>query len=47
MNNNEIIEKLKQRNERLLLFLTDSELLEMEEAINNNYVDKFYYESRI
>ena len=44
---NEIIEKLKQRNERLLLLLSDSELLEMEEAIKNNYVDKFYYESRI
>jgi len=44
---NEIIEKLKNRNSKLESLLSNSYKLSMEEAIKNNYVDKFYYESRL
>ena len=44
---NEIIEKLKIRNSKLESLLSNSYKLSMEEAIKNNYVDKFYYESRL
>ena len=43
----EIIEKLKIRNENLNALLSGSFKLAMDEAIKNNYVDKFYYESRL
>lgn len=43
----EIIERLKDRNNKLEALLSDSYKLSMEEAIKNHYVDKFYYESRI
>ena len=43
----EIIERLKERNIKLLPVLSISYKNQMEEAINNNYLDKYYYESRI
>lgn len=43
----EIIEKLKARNNNLDSMLSGSFKLAMDEAIKNNYVDKFYYESRL
>ena len=43
----DVIEKSKLRNKNLCLLLFGSYKIEMEEAIKNNYVDKFYYESRI
>ncbi|MGM9971408.1 MAG: HNH endonuclease domain-containing protein [Anaeroplasmataceae bacterium] len=44
---NETIEKLKIRNNNLNPLLSGSFKLAMDEAIKNNYVDKFYYESRL
>ena len=43
----EIIERLKNRNNKLESLLSNSYKLSMEEAIKNNYVDKFYFESRL
>ena len=43
----EIIEKLKIRNNNLDSLLSGIYKLSMDEAIRNNYVDKFYYESRL
>ena len=43
----EVIKKLKERNMNLDLLLTGSFKLAMDEAIKNEYVDKFYYESRL
>lgn len=43
----EIIEKLKIRNNNLDSLLSGTYKLSMDEAIRNNYVDKFYYESRL
>lgn len=43
----EIIEKLKMRNNNLDSLLSGTFKLSMDEAIKNNYVDKFYYESRL
>lgn len=43
----EIIEKLKRRNSKLDSLLSDSFKLSMDEAIKNNYVDRYYYESRL
>ena len=43
----EIIKKLKDRNNNLESLLSGKFKIEMDEAINNNYVDKFYYESRL
>lgn len=44
---NEIIERLKERNKNLETLLSGSFKLSMDEAIKNNYVDKFFYESRL
>lgn len=44
---NEIIEKLKIRNDNLEELLSDNFKLQMDEAIKNKYVDKFYFESRM
>ena len=43
----EIIERLKNRNNKLESLLSNTYKLSMEEAIKNNYVDKFFYESRL
>ena len=44
----ETITKLKERNEKLLSLLLDGKYIsDMREAINNNYVDKFYNECRL
>lgn len=43
----EIIERLKNRNNKLESLLSNTYRLSMEEAIKNNYVDKFFYESRL
>ena len=43
----DIIEKLKKRNDRINELLTGNFKMAMDEAIKNNYVDKFYYESRL
>ena len=44
---NEVIERLKERNKNLETLLSGSFKLSMDEAIKNNYVDKFFYESRL
>ena len=44
---NEVIERLKERNKNLETLLSGSFKLSMDEAIENNYVDKFFYESRL
>ena len=43
----ETIDCLKKRNERIVESLSEKYKISMEEAIKNNYVDKFYNESRI
>ena len=48
-NNNKSKDKnnLEFKINKLEALLSDSYKLSMEEAINNHYVDKFYYESRL
>lgn len=43
----EVIEKLKERNKMLYNILDGGFKHDLEEAINNNYIDKFYYECRL
>lgn len=43
----EIIEKLKERNNKIKDIVASSYKLDLEEALNNNYLDKFYYECRL
>ena len=42
-----MIKRLKNRNNKLESLLSNTYKLSMEEAIKNNYVDKFFYESRL
>ena len=42
-----VIDKLKERNLRIESILSNSFKISMEESIKNNYVDKFYYESKL
>ena len=42
-----IIKKLKERNEKIVDLLGPSFSSEMKEAITNNYVDKYYFECRV
>ena len=43
----DVIERLKERNKKLVNLLNDEKLkISMEEAIENNYVDKFYNSCR-
>lgn len=44
---NEVINKLKERNNKLLNVLKDNYLEDLIIAINNKYIDKFYYECRL
>ena len=44
----EVVERLKKRNEKLLsLLLDDKYKTDIKEAIDNNYIDKFYNECRL
>ena len=43
----DVIEKLKERNNALDKLLTGAFRMTMDEAIRNNYVDKFYYQSKL
>ncbi len=43
----EDIRKLKERNNKIKDIVSDSFKLDIEEALNNDYLDKFYYECRI
>lgn len=43
----EIIEKLKERYDRIKDIVSDSYKLDLEECMRNNYLDKFYYECRL
>lgn len=43
----EIIERLKDRNEKLVNFVSKSYKLSLEEAMLNNYLDKMYYNCRL
>lgn len=43
---NEVIDKLKRRNESLNVKLSGSFKMSMDEAIKNGYVDKYFYECR-
>ncbi|MDD7082135.1 MAG: HNH endonuclease domain-containing protein [bacterium] len=43
----ETIDKLNERNRRIEPLLAPSYRLKMDEAIKNNYVNKFYYQSRM
>ena len=43
----EIIEKLKERNEKIKNILDDKYSIEMKNAIDNNYIDKYYFECRV
>lgn len=42
-----IFEKLKERNNKIKDIVASSYKLDLEEALNNNYLDKFYYECRL
>lgn len=42
-----IIEKLKERNNKIKDIVSDSFKMDIEEAMKNNYLDKFYYECRL
>lgn len=42
-----IIEKLKERNNKIKDIVSDSYKMDIEEAMKNNYLDKFYYECRL
>ena len=42
-----VIERLKLRNTELLKRVSDNYRLDLEEAIKNDYLDKFYYECRV
>jgi hypothetical protein len=44
---NDVIERLKKRNEELLNIVDEHYKNDLEEAIKMNYVDKFYYECRL
>ncbi len=43
----EVIERLKERNERLKKIVGDSYRLSIEEAMRNDYLDQFYYQCRV
>ena len=43
----EIIEKLKERNEKIKNIIDDKYSIEMKNAIDNNYIDKYYFECRV
>lgn len=43
----EVIDKLKERNNSLLNILEGKFKEDMEIAINNGYIDKFYYECKL
>lgn len=42
-----IIKKLKERNNKIKDIVSDSFKMDIEEAMKNNYLDKFYYECRL
>ncbi len=42
-----VIERLKERNNKLKDIVSGSFKLDIEEALKNNYIDKFYYECRL
>lgn len=42
-----IIEKLKERNNKIKDIVSDSFKMDIEDAMKNNYLDKFYYECRL
>ena len=42
-----VIKKLKERNNKIKDIVSDSFKMDIEEAMKNNYLDKFYYECRL